>query len=156
MGLLSVILLAWFFSDLKLYASMSLQIYLIPWMFYGFFRWKKDSDPRPVTSIFSDKPAWIAAYVIALFSAYFIMENIVTHFGGKSAPFDSAIFALSIAAQFLLDNKKYENWIIWIGVNIISIVLYFNTGAYLLAMQFILFLGYNVAGLISWKSELKS
>jgi nicotinamide mononucleotide transporter len=153
MGALSVVLLGILFFQMDLYSSMALQIYLFPWLLYGWFRWKKDEDTRPVKYLKLDK--WIWLYVIFTAGSYFIMKVVTSAFGAKASAFDSAIFAFSILAQFLMDNKKIENWIIWAIVNIISIILYWHQGAYILAMQFVFFFANTIYGWYQWHKSME-
>lgn len=133
LGVISTILLSFTFWKAELYGSMALNIYLIPTVIYGWFIWGKDTDPKPVEHV---KLKALGLYVIFT-GLTWLGANLTIHaFGGSLAPLDSWLLVGSIFAQFLLDRKKIENWIIWMSVNIVSIYVYFESGLYLLAIQF--------------------
>jgi nicotinamide mononucleotide transporter len=55
----------------------------------------------------------------------------------------------------LLDQKKIETWSLWIIVNIISIITYWQAGLPLISMQYVFFLVNTVYGAISWSKTMK-
>ena len=152
-GAVSVAALCALFWTQSLYSSMILQIYLFPAMLYGWFRWGKDDDTRPVTRVGFDW--WLAAYIAVPAIVYTICYYSTTSLGGVGTQWDSAILVLSILAQFLMDNKKIENWIIWLIVDIISVILYWNQGLQVLSIQMGLF-GFNaIWGFYEWYKTMK-
>ena len=154
-GLISVFALMLLFYNGGNYGSAALNLYLIPTVIYGWFRWGKDTNTRPVTSAFKDGPLWIAGYIGITGATYLAVFGILTYFGGTLPYADSAVLVLSILAQFLMDNKKIESWIVWIIVNIISIPLYIASGYPLVAFQFVFFLGNAFWGFYAWYTTTK-
>lgn len=153
MAVVSTVLLAYVFWQAGLLASAILNLYLIPTVIYGFFIWGRDSDTRPVEHV-----KWNILPVYAMFTvgAYLGAWGIVYYFGGELAALDSWLLIGSIFAQFLLDRKKIETWLVWISVNIVSIYVYFESGLYLLAIQFFFFLLNAVFGYLMWYRSMKN
>jgi nicotinamide mononucleotide transporter len=65
----------------------------------------------------------------------------------KMAFVDAIIFGLSVVAQFLLDRKKIETWVVWGVVNALSIWVYQSQGLWLTSALYAglfcnVFLGY--------------
>lgn len=147
MAVVSTCLLAYVFWQSNLLASAILNLYLIPTVIYGFFIWGKDSETRPVEHV---KWGILPVYVLFTVGAYAGAWGIVNYFGGELAALDSWLLIGSIFAQFLLDRKKIETWLVWISVNIVSIYVYFDSGLYLLAIQFAFFLANAVFGYYQW------
>lgn len=110
---------------------------------YGYFRWGPDGKPIPVT-ITSDN-SW-ANYIL-----YFTCIFVIFYYFVGGMITDNFLASASAMAQLMLDNKKIENWFIWIVVNIISIVLFWQQGMYLLMIQFIFFLINAIFALFYWK-----
>ncbi len=72
-----------------------------------------------------------------------------------SAPFlDALTTALSLVAQWLLNGKRLENWVIWIGADVLYVYLYASRGLYLTAVLYAGFIGLCVAGLLAWRQAL--
>ncbi len=65
------------------------------------------------------------------------------------------VMAGSILAQFLLDNKKMETWLIWTIVNVFAIYTYVNAGLSLVAFQYVFFLLNAFYGLWVWNNSRK-
>jgi nicotinamide mononucleotide transporter len=50
------------------------------------------------------------------------------------------ILPATVLAQFMLDNKKLENWLVWAAMNCFAIYTYFDAGLALVGFQYIFFL----------------
>ena len=61
------------------------------------------------------------------------------------------VLAGTLLAQFLLDNKKLENWIVWAVVNVFAIYTYATSGLPLVAFQYVFFLANTAYGYVSWR-----
>jgi len=153
LGAISSVLYAIVFFQQGLLASMMLNIYLAPALIYGWFRWRNDADARPVSRL---DWRWIPVYVAVTGVAYAIAAFLADQLGGTLAITDSFILVGTILAQFLLDNKKLENWIIWAVVNVFAIYTYFNAELYLAAFQYVLFLANTVYGFYTWRKSMRN
>ena len=152
-GAISVVALCLLFFRSNLLSSMALQIYLFPVLLYGWFRWREDDITRPVTFV---KLEWYPAYIglTAIVGLTCMWANV--KLGGSNSFWDTSILVLSILAQFLLDNKKLESWVIWLVVDIISVWLYWNQDLKILAIQMGIF-GLNaIWGFYMWWKTYKS
>lgn len=147
-GIVSVILYSVLFFNFGLYSSMSLQIVLIPILIHGLVLWTKNKEQQV------DKVNLKVLGLIVLASA--IITTITILFNGTLPFMDSTIFFLSLIAQYLLIAKKVETWIVWAIVNVIAIITYFQAGAYLATLQYVLFLGNTIYGYIEWKKAMKN
>jgi nicotinamide mononucleotide transporter len=76
--------------------------------------------------------------------------------GGTFAAADSVILVGSVLAQFLLDNKKVETWIVWFAVDVVAIWLYVTTGLAIAGLQYVLFLASAVLGFWQWWLALRA
>lgn len=147
-GIVSAIAYAHLFQQAGLVASALLNAYLAPTLVYGWIRWRRDVDTRPVTRVAA---RWIPVYLAVTGVGYLGAWMITQRFDGALAWTDSLILAGTILAQFLLDNKKLETWAVWAGVNVLAIYTYATSGLPLVALQFVFFLGNTVYGHLSWR-----
>ena len=152
-GMVTTALFVVVFLQAGLIASAILNVYLVPTVLFGFFRWGKDSNPKLVQT-FDWK--WAPLYVLVVAAFYFGAVWITEAFGGSMAPFDAAILIGTILAQFLLDNKVIGTWFVWMVVNIISIYVYFRSGLFFAGVQYILFLIGAAYGYVTWKKSMDS
>lgn len=151
LAVISTALLAITFWQAELYGSMALNLYLIPTVIYGYFIWGKDTNPKPVENV-KPKSAifYILFTVLTWAGAYFI----ITALGGQMVALDGWLLVGTVLAQYLLDRKKLQNWMVWILVDVVSVYVYFQAGLYLLAAQFVLFGANAVYGHIQWKKSM--
>lgn len=130
-------------------------LYLVFSLIYGWFRWGSDSNTRPVTRI---APKWYAGYgALGLaILGLFLVANILFNPTGLSAlnPIDVGLAVASGVAQFMLDNKKLENWSLWAVIDVVSIPFFLHSGLTLVAFQYIFFLANTAIGHVAWRKTM--
>ena len=73
------------------------------------------------------------------------------------APFwDALTTALSLAAQWLLNTKKVQNWHFWIAADLIYVPLYLVKHLWLTGIVYGIFLAMSVAGLRAWRAAYRN
>lgn len=139
------------YGQAGLLASAVLSLYLTLSLIYGYIRWGKDKKSRPVHHLaWKWLPVYIAATGLFYLGAYLTVRAL----GGDFPFWDAMILVFTILAQFMLDNKVIETWIVWTVVNIIGVILYFNIGLYFAAAQQLLFGVANLWGWMEWKKTM--
>lgn len=150
LGVITTAAWALFFYQANLLGSMLQNIYLVPTLIYGWFIWGRDEKTKPVKNVRTkDIPLYLGATAVTFAGAV----SIIDHFGGSVPTVEAAILTGSILAQFLLDRKKIETWYVWAAINVLAIFTYFNAGAYLAALQFVIFLGNTIYGYYDWNKS---
>lgn len=152
LAVISTILLSITFWQAGLFGSMALNIYLVPTVIIGWFMWGKDTKPKIVEHVKSNKILLYLFFTVITWAGALWTINI---FNGNLAVLDGWLLVGTVLAQFLLDRKKLETWIVWIIVDIVSIYVYFQSGLYLLAAQFVFFLANAVFAWFQWKKTMK-
>jgi nicotinamide mononucleotide transporter len=147
-GAISTAAYAILFMQSGLLSSAILNIYLTPTLLYGWLRWRKDASTRPITHV---AVKWIPVYLLVAGLGYGGAALISQRLGGAMAWTDAMILAGTILAQFLLDNKKLENWGVWAIVNVFAIYTYATAGLALAAFQYVFFLANTVYGYVIWR-----
>lgn len=151
-GAISTTAYCFLFYQFGLFASMAINGFLALYLLYGWFRWKSDKDTRPVTRM--SGLDWLVHLLVAAVG-YGIIVFLASSFGGTLAWTDSVIFAGTVLAQFMMDNKKFENWFVWAGVNGFAIYTYFTAGLALVGFQYIFFLLNAFYALYMWNKSRK-
>ena len=130
-------------------------LYLVGSLIYGWFRWGRDDNTRPVTRV---DLKWYAGYgaIGLIILGLFLLANIMFNPTGLTAlnPIDVGLAVASGVAQLLLDNKKLENWTLWAGINIVSIPFFIHSGLTLVSFQYIFFLVNTVIGHVQWRKTM--
>lgn len=151
-GAISSIAYCVLFFQQGLMASALLNLYLAPSLIYGWFRWRADAVTRPVTRV---GYKWYPVYILATGAAYLGAVWVSGMLGGTMAWADGVILIGSILAQFLLDNKKLETWVVWFVVDVFAIYTYASTGLALVAFQYIFFLANTGWGHWEWFKSMR-
>lgn len=151
-GVITTAAWSYVFYEIGLYGSMALNLYLVPTLAWGWFRWGKDTNTRPVAFV---EPRWWFAYLGLTVIVWYAMSQVSAYFGGTLTYADSLILAASILAQFLLDQKKIETWAVWILVNVVAIQTYMEAGLTLTAFQYVFFLANAFYGAAMWGFSMR-
>ena len=135
------------FFQYGLVASALVNLYLTPLLVYGWFRWKRDAVSRPVEHV---KPKMIPVYLAFATAMLGGAMALTVAVGAPIILTDSAILFGTILAQSLLDNKKLENWPVWLVMNLFAIYTYAKAGLALVAFQYVFFFLNTLYGYYSW------
>lgn len=121
--------------------NTTLYVY-IPAQFIGYFLWKenlnKASANQTVIAKALDIKGWVVLLSsIAIGTLLFVQALIAA--GGSSTGIDGLTTIITVAAQLLMILRYREQWLLWIVLNILSIVLWQNTPAmYLMYSAYLL------------------
>lgn len=156
-GIVASSLLGILFFKLNLLASAVLSLaYFVPVQVWGWWNWKygrNDDMTNGLKVATMDVVEYMHVAVIGMVSWYLITQ-IFTYFNSSLAPLDTGILVLSVIAQYLLGWKKIESWGVWFAVNVLSIYVYGTMGAYLVALQYVIFLANAINGGFQWRKDL--
>jgi nicotinamide mononucleotide transporter len=134
------------FWSARLYADASLQI--------GWWEWLHGGDQRDKRVM-----GYASGRMVAVLPALVIPATwgltVLLSAAHDIAPFwDALTTALSLAAQWLLNLKKLQNWYFWIAADVIYVPLYFVKVLYLTGIVYVLFLSMCLLGLRAWRHEI--
>jgi nicotinamide mononucleotide transporter len=142
------------FWQARLYGDGALQVVYVALGLQGWYLWLYGGENRTALRV-ERAPRrvlfGVAAFVLAGTLALWLVLRAVK----DSAPvLDALTTALSLAAQYLLNRKAFENWLLWITADVLYIYLYLARGLHLTAVLYLVFLCLCVAGLRSWRRSL--
>ncbi|HSI83258.1 MAG: nicotinamide riboside transporter PnuC [Candidatus Methylacidiphilales bacterium] len=143
------------FHEAKLYADADLQIYFIAMSVYGWYHWQYGGvaiDDLPVTSTPRWMWAWILSGTTVVVLAIAVPRALYTD--AKIPYIDTWPNVLSVVAQWMLSRKYIENWILWIVVDVILIVIYMWQDLRFLAFTYAIFLCLATKGLLDWRRTM--
>ena len=108
-----------YFGELMLNAG-----FFLPIQVFGFFMWKKYMDGKEV-KMKRLNLNWNIAILIGSAVAVFLYGQALSLIQGQNAPYlDSMSTVLSVIAMFLMIYRYAEQWLLWMIVNVVSIVLW--------------------------------
>jgi nicotinamide mononucleotide transporter len=87
---------------------------------------------------------------------FIIMYLVLSKLTDSPVPgWDSFITSLSIIATWMLAQKIYEHWFLWIIVNSVSVVLFSTRGLYPTVILYIIYGIMSFAGLVAWRKTIR-
>ncbi len=137
-----------------LYSDMELQGFFILMAAYGWWNWSR-SEPDWVPEKSNLQALLIGVAMALLFGAGsgFLHQQYLT---SVSFPFlDATLTGMSILGTWLATRRKIENWIVWVGVDIVYVGIYLNKGLYGTAALYGVFIVLALKGYIDWLKPLK-
>ncbi|MDF7761354.1 nicotinamide riboside transporter PnuC [Kosakonia cowanii] len=163
-GLINVTLFAIIFFQIQLYASLLLQLFFFAANIYGWYAWSRQTAQNESELHIRWLPrrkalGWLAACVVAIglmtlfINPVFafltrIAVNIMQAVGLNVAmptlqpdayPFwDACMMVLSIVAMILMTRKYVENWLLWVIINVISVVIFARQGVWAMSLEYMI------------------
>lgn len=114
-------------------------LYLVGSLIYGFWRWGPDDSSIPVTGWRGSSDYKVYAGLGAAITAALMLVGYT--FGMQIPLADFLMVVGSGVAQFALDNKRRWNWYVWIAVNVVGLIYFYQEGYWFTFVQQIYFMG---------------
>lgn len=154
-GLLNNVFFFILFFKGRLFADMALQVVYFALGVYGWVNWMwggQNHSRLHVTR--ATRLEWIALLVSIPLGTWAVREILFAVNG--AAPFwDALTTVISLAAQYLLCRKRFENWFFWIAADLIYVPLYLSRSLPLTAVLYTVFLGMCLVGLRAWAVTMR-
>lgn len=180
-GLINVTLFGVIFFQIQLYANLLLQVFFFIANIYGWYAWSRvDNQQQTELKIrWLSLPKATITVIISLFVIIYLTYNIdwvfgvlaewainiLNLFGAKltmpvlepdAFPFwDSTMTVLSVVAMILMTRKYVENWLLWVIINVISIIVFYKQGVYAMSLEYLILLGIALNGSRLWVKSAK-
>lgn len=173
---MNVILFAIIFFQIQLYASLLLQLFFFAANIYGWYAWSRQTNDNETELRIRWLPlpkaiAWLATCIIAIGLMTFYIDPVfafLTHVAvtimqmpglqvtmpvlqPDAFPFwDSCMMVLSIVAMILMTRKYVENWLLWVIINVISVVVFALQGVYAMSLEYLILTFIAINGSRMW------
>ena len=150
-GIVSVAMFAALFFAARLYSDALLQGFFVAANLYGWVNWRRSrADTGEIvveTMSGTARARWAAGCAVAALGWGWLMQARTD----ASFPYmDAGIAIVSIAAQLLMARRYWENWVLWIGVDLASLPLYVAKQLWVTAALYAAYLGLALWGLVQW------
>jgi nicotinamide mononucleotide transporter len=142
------------FVSAQFYADAGLQVIYIVLGFLGWRQWVRGGPQRTALVAGHASPATLVACLAFVVLGTTGLTVLLTAVDDAAPFWDALTTAISLAAQWLLNAKKIENWFFWIAADIIYVPFYLVKRLDLTAIVYVLFLGLCVLGLRQWRRAL--
>ncbi|HEU0044965.1 nicotinamide riboside transporter PnuC [Sphingomonas sp.] len=147
----SAILVGWVVWQQRLYSDALLQGFFVAANLYGWVGWRRSQELAGAIVVERLSPASRRAWGMGCVAATLAWGGaMATLTDADYAWWDAATAVASVAAQLLMAQRKLENWVVWIAVDMALIPLYLAKGLTIFAFLYLLYLLLAVIGLIGW------
>lgn len=133
------------FLQAGFYASAATQLIFIAFGIWGWFDWgPRGADPSAI-------PWKIRAAGLATFAILWIaLTPFLTSVGAVYIWSDTLGLLGSAFAQFAMVKEKWENWLIWLLVDVVLTIQYWLAGGYFTSIVYAIFTLIALLGLLRW------
>lgn len=158
-GLINVTLYAWISFKAELYGDALLNaLYYLPMQFAGWFTWMRKRSSEESVTIIARRLSRNQRYILTAVSVVTVAAGAVflDILNDPQPVKDSATTILSIIAMFLMVKVYMEQWILWVVVNVISIMMWSvsyiegEPHSMLMVIMWVFYLVNSVNGWILW------
>jgi nicotinamide mononucleotide transporter len=156
-GIVSVSIYLYVFWEARLYGDFLLQGVYVVLGFYGWYHWLYGGASvrvLPLSRLPRERalPALLGGVLATgALGAYFHFRT------DNDFPFaDATTTVFSLLAQWMLTQKQLENWLLWIFVDAICVVVYYQKALYITTFLYAVFLVLAAMGYWEWKRRLEA
>lgn len=145
------------YAESGFYADMGINIYYLIAGIYGWVVWFcKKGDKKCLLISHTPRKAILPMGGVFL-ALFFVIIYILHNFTDSTVVIgDSFTTALSVVALFMLSRKWVEQWLVWIVVDIVCVILYAHKGLYPTAILYALYSVIAVFGYLNWLKLMKN
>ncbi|MBQ5332180.1 MAG: nicotinamide mononucleotide transporter [Oscillospiraceae bacterium] len=169
-GVLCVILCAagkksqyyWGFANIILYIIISFvnkfygevmlnALYYFPSQFVGIYLWKKNySEDIGQVKGRRMKPVYALLTLAGTAAGIILYRSLLSFMGGSSPWLDSASTVISITANALMVMRYREQWLLWIIVDTVTVIMWAGKGDPIMTTMWAVYLLNAVYGYVNW------
>jgi nicotinamide mononucleotide transporter len=155
-GIISSVLYFFIMRSAGLYMEAYLQIFYVFMGFYGWSQWRigARTSNNFVVNTWNKLQHFYALSLILILSA--ISGFLLKLFTDAALPFfDALVTCGAVVATYMVAKKLLENWIYWLVIDLISILLFISRGLLPTAFLFGIYIVIIFFGYKSWNKILK-
>lgn len=143
------------FLEGRLYADMTLQVVYLGLGIYGWWNWVFGGQHHTSLKISRATRAewWVLGGGIIVLTV--LMRWLLVRVNDAAPFWDALTTVLSLAAQYLLCRKRFENWWFWIAADLLYVPLYLSRHLPLTAVLYSVFLVMCCLGVRAWAKTMR-
>lgn len=153
-NILGYIVVAWIH---KYYGEVMLNaIYYLPLQFIGYYLWSKNTkeeDDEVQGKKLNIKHSIILLIITGI--GIFLYQYLLDHLGGTNPLLDSASTVISVVANLLMVLRYREQWLLWIVIDIITVIMWWHVKDYIMVTMWAVYLVNAFYGYYNWSEIAK-
>jgi len=143
------------YFDARLYMESVLNVFYFAMAIYGWVVWRSGGEQNlPVASWpLRNHILALAVITICVGCCGYLLDK----YTDAAFPYiDSITTFAAIWATFLVARKVLENWWYWLGIDVVSIFIYWSRGLELTSVLFVFYVFMIPFGLLSWSRSMRT
>ncbi|HVT79770.1 MAG TPA: nicotinamide riboside transporter PnuC, partial [Phycisphaerae bacterium] len=151
-SLLNVSTFCFVFFQSRLFADASLQVVYFILTLVGWYLWLYGGTHRTALRVARASRHESSLVLLSVAAMTLLFWSTLRYIGGSASFWDALTTAICLGAQWLLNRKRLENWILWIVADCIYVPLYLYKQLYLTSLLYAVFLVMAGIGLAQWRA----
>lgn len=155
-GILMVLAYSRIFYEARLYSDMLLQLVYVVLQVQGWMLWSiggREADNK-IRVLEFQRGYWVVSGLAVVVLAL-VLGWIMAAYTNAALPWvDALTTAISLVAQWWMNKRFVENWLMWVLADLIYLYQYSARGLYLTTLLYGLFLVMAIYGYRDWKSRV--
>ncbi|MGQ0538379.1 MAG: nicotinamide riboside transporter PnuC [Gemmatimonadaceae bacterium] len=144
------------FFRARFYAGMGLQVVYLVLSIYGWYHWLRGGERHSILRVSRATARHLLVLAILVSGGSLALGGILAARTDAVLPYlDSTLTVSSLAAQWLMTRKVVENWLVWIGVDLVYVPMFLSRRLYPTAALYAVFLVLAVMGFLSWSRSYR-
>lgn len=156
-GIIGVILsfFVYVHDDIRLYSDASLQVVYLGLSIYGWMTWGRKNSGEEKFVFRRMKPGDHLIVIILGGVGTFLLGTFWEYFNASLPFWDAATTSFAVLTTILVVRKYIENWIYWIVIDLICVVLYYYKNIEGFALLFLFYAVMAAWGYRNWKAKAR-
>lgn len=143
------------FWDSTLWYSAGLNFYYMAMAIYGYWQWTHGSKAR-VGNISNRSHYWHFIYIISGIVSVCILVLASGKVWFAWSTLDAFIMVFSVMTTVLVAHKHLSNWLYWIVINALAMVLYWQYALWFTVGLYMVYLGFSIFGWQQWRRRAQT
>lgn len=154
-AIVNVSLFSVLFFRSGLYSDTGLQVVYLILSIYGWYQWLYGGAGHTTLKVSrTSRRTWLILGALGVV-CWLLLSTITARLPGTSLPkLDSATTTISLIAQWMMTRKLLENWLLWVGVDVVYIGMFIYKDLYLTAFNYAVYLVIAAFGYVAWKKSM--
>lgn len=153
-GIANNLVFLWLFASNQLYGNAALQVVYLVLGVTGWVGWVRAKGADDGGFVRSATPRQLALAVLAGVAGTVAVALLLGQTDSTTAVADAATTSFSLVAQVLLNTRRWQNWWVWIAVDVAMVALAASKGLWITGGLYLIFIGLCANGLRTWRRDL--